>query len=81
MAKTIRSGGCQCRRVRYTAQVDPGEAYLCHCRMCQRATGGVAAAFVQVKEADVVWEHEPDYYSSSPIAERPSPDTTRQMAL
>lgn len=71
MTKTIRSGGCQCRRVRYTAQVDPNEAYLCHCRMCQRATGGVAAAFNQVLQSEVVWEREPDWYASSPIAERP----------
>lgn len=66
-----KSGGCQCGRVRYTAHVDPAEAYLCHCRMCQRATGGFAAAFVQVKRADVVWEATPDLYASSPIAERP----------
>lgn len=71
MATMSKSGGCQCRKVRYTAQVDPGEAYLCHCRMCQRATGGVAAAFVQVLQADVAWEGEPDWYASSPIAERP----------
>ena len=71
MAKIEKSGGCQCRRVRYTVQVDPTDAYLCHCRMCQRATGGVAAAFVGVLRADVAWDGEPDYYRSSPIAERP----------
>lgn len=69
--KTNKTGGCQCGRVRYTAAVDPAEAYLCHCRMCQRATGGFAASFVHVAQADVAWEGEPDWYSSSPIAERP----------
>jgi hypothetical protein len=34
--------------VRYTAEIDSDDAYLCHCRMCQRATGGVAAAFAGV---------------------------------
>lgn len=65
------TGGCQCGRVRYIAKADPAEAYLCHCRMCQRATGGVAAAFVGVLQADVEWLAEPDWYDSSPIAQRP----------
>lgn len=64
------SGGCQCGRVRYRARVDSNEAYLCHCRMCQRATGGVSIAFKNLKKADVVWEREPDRYASSPIADR-----------
>lgn len=65
------TGGCQCGRIRYAVQIESGEAYLCHCRMCQRATGGFAAAFVQVPKAAVKWEHEPDWYASSPIARRP----------
>ncbi len=66
-----KTGGCQCGRIRYTATLKNNEAYLCHCRMCQRATGGVSIAFVNVPQADVVWEHEPDLYRSSPIAYRP----------
>lgn len=64
------TGGCQCGRVRYRAQVEDLDAYLCHCRMCQRATGGFAAALKQVKRAAVSWEREPDRYRSSPIAQR-----------
>ncbi len=64
------TGGCQCGRVRYRVATDDDDAYLCHCRMCQRATGGVAAALKQVRRADVVWQREPDRYRSSPIAER-----------
>ena len=71
MGKIEKSGGCQCGRVRYLADISQGEAYLCHCRMCQKATGGVAAAFVQVPDGAVAWESEPDWYASSPIAERP----------
>lgn len=71
MTLQTMTGGCLCGRVRYTAQADPAEAYLCHCKMCQRATGGVAAAFVGVQQADVAWEGEPDWYDSSPIAQRP----------
>ena len=65
------TGGCACGRVRYAVVIDNDDAYLCHCRMCQRATGGVSIAFKQVKKADVAWESEPDWYSSSPIAQRP----------
>lgn len=70
MTKTM-TGGCQCGRIRYTVQVENDEAYLCHCRMCQRATGGVSIAFKGFKAVDVVWAHEPDWYASSPIARRP----------
>lgn len=64
------TGGCQCGRIRYRVQVDNDDAYFCHCRMCQRATGGVAAAFKNIAKADVAWEREPDRYASSPIAQR-----------
>ena len=67
----ILAGGCQCGRVRYTAVVENDDAYLCHCRMCQRATGGFAAAFVNVAMDGLTWQREPDWYQSSPIAHRP----------
>ncbi len=64
------TGGCQCGAVRYAASIDPN-GYWCHCRMCQRAVGNVAAAMVNVLKADVVWTtREPAYYASSPIARR-----------
>jgi hypothetical protein len=65
------SGGCQCGRVRYRAQVPDDEAYLCHCRMCQRATGGVSIAFKNLAKAEIAWEREADWYASSEIAKRP----------
>ena len=65
------SGGCACGRIRYTATVVPDEAYLCHCRMCQRSTGSVSIAFVNAKLDAMSWEREPDWYESSPIARRP----------
>ena len=65
------SGGCACGKVRFTAAIHDDDAYLCHCRMCQRATGSVSIAFKNVQQADVEWESEPDWFDSSPIAERP----------
>ena len=68
---TETTGGCACGRVRYVAEIDGDDAYLCHCRMCQRATGSVSIAFVQVEVAKVRWLTPPDWYDSSSIARRP----------
>lgn len=65
------SGGCACGRVRFAASIHDDKAYLCHCRMCQRATGSVSIAFKNLKESDVAWESGPDWFESSPIAIRP----------
>lgn len=64
------AGGCMCGRIRFVADVDNDEAYLCHCRMCQKASGNVSLAFKNLQKSDVRWEGEPDYYASSPIALR-----------
>ena len=72
---TQKTGGCQCGRIRYRAECPTGEgaptASLCHCRMCRRATGGFAAALVAFPPGAVVWDREPVWYASSPIAQRP----------
>ena len=65
------TGGCACGRCRYTARIEDDDAYLCHCRMCQRTTGSVSIAFKTLNKADVSWESGPDWYASSPIAQRP----------
>jgi hypothetical protein len=65
------TGGCNCGRIRYEVAIDNDEAYLCHCRMCQRSTGSISIAFKSVKQKDLAWSREPDWYDSSPIAQRP----------
>ena len=70
MTETM-TGGCQCGRVRYSVEIGSEDAYWCHCRMCQKATGGIAAAFVQVPPEALTWLSQPDWYESSPIARRP----------
>ena len=70
MTDTV-TGGCQCGRVRYAVAIDDDDAYLCHCRMCQRATGGVSIAFKGVRKSALTWTtREPDRYASSPFANR-----------
>ena len=65
------TGGCACGLIRYVAEVESDDAYLCHCRMCQRATGSVSIAFVQIDVSKVRWLTPPDWYDSSSIARRP----------
>ena len=65
------TGGCACGRIRFEAAIDSDEAYLCHCRMCQRASGNVSLAMKNVPQSDVRWSKEPDWYRSSAIAQRP----------
>ena len=64
-------GGCACGRIRFEADVAKDDAYLCHCRMCQRASGNISLAMLGIEQANVRWSQEPDWYRSSAIAERP----------
>lgn len=49
------TGGCQCGAVRYSAQVMPDNAHICHCRMCQKAVGNYFAALVGAPKESFVW--------------------------
>ncbi|RYG31831.1 MAG: GFA family protein [Burkholderiales bacterium] len=66
------TGGCQCGSVRYALQVERLEKpHVCHCRMCQKATGGVFAALAGCAKSGVAWtKGEPAIYASSNLATR-----------
>lgn len=69
--KAVATGGCQCGKVRYALHVAPQNAHVCHCRMCQRATGGVFAALAGAPKPDFSWtKGEPAEFASSNLATR-----------
>ncbi|MFL9842562.1 GFA family protein [Sphingomonas sp. ST-64] len=49
------TGGCQCGAVRYRATAMLDNAHLCHCRMCQKATGGLFSALVAAPNDALEW--------------------------
>ncbi len=65
------TGGCLCGAVRYQISAPAVDVMYCHCRMCQRFTGGqVAAGAMFPSEAFRFTLGDLKYYRSSPIAER-----------
>ena len=53
-AQVDLTGGCQCGAVRYRLTAWPTGENVCHCRMCQKASGGPFMAFAGVPGADLV---------------------------
>ncbi len=47
----IYTGGCQCGAVRYRVEGTLGDPHLCHCRMCQKASGNFYLPLVSVRGA------------------------------
>ncbi len=55
MTGTSHSGGCQCGAIRFRVEGELGDASVCHCRMCQKAFGGLYAPLVSVRGAKLTW--------------------------
>jgi hypothetical protein len=67
----VATGGCQCGKVRYALYVAPENSHVCHCRMCQRATGGLFAALAGAPKGKMEWTAgEPAFFASSNLAQR-----------
>lgn len=64
------AGGCQCGAVRYRVAAGPAKSVVCHCRMCQRATGGIFAPLMEVPMTRVTWDGAPAEWASSDRATR-----------
>ena len=65
------TGGCQCGAVRYALARKPKRTCICHCRMCQKASGQPFMAFATFDEDDLRWtQGKPSVFRSSNVAER-----------
>lgn len=65
-----RTGGCQCGAVRFEARAILDNPHVCHCRMCQRATGNFFAPLVGVPNDQITWTGVPAVFESSEGVER-----------
>lgn len=65
------TGGCLCGAVRYEATGEPVSSGMCHCRMCQRWSGGPSAGGIRFPLARFRFTRgEPKRHLASPIFER-----------
>ncbi len=64
------TGGCQCGAVRYALASTP-KGGICHCRMCQKASGNIFAALAAIPVSDLTWTRgKPASFASSNLATR-----------
>src|SRR6476660_2039256 len=69
--KPVHTGGCQCGAVRYALYAEPTNPHVCHCRMCQKASGPYFAPSAGVPLGDFAWvTGTPGVFRSSEVAER-----------
>ena len=70
-AKPLLTGGCQCGAIRFALTAAPVRISICHCRMCQKASGAPFASFADIEKSDFAWTRgKPAAFKSSSIAER-----------
>ena len=55
MTTPFYTGGCQCGAVRFHVEGALGDASVCHCRMCQKASGNFYLPLVSVRDAKLTW--------------------------
>jgi hypothetical protein len=65
------TGGYQCGAVRYELSRAPKRTCICHCRMCQKASGQPFMAYATFDGRDLRWiRGTPGVFRSSNLAER-----------
>ncbi len=64
-------GGCLCGAVRYRITMAPLDSDYCHCRMCQKSSGGPVQVSAEIPVAGFAFvKGAPKAYRSSPRARR-----------
>lgn len=70
-SKPMLTGGCQCGAIRFALSGPPNRIGICHCRMCQKATGSPFASLAEIPNEHFAWTRgEPSWFKSSSMAER-----------
>ncbi len=67
---TAYAGGCLCGQVRWAATAAPANVRVCHCRLCQKATGGPFFARAIFRANDISWSGNTTSWPSSPRIDR-----------
>jgi len=71
MSKDIRTGGCMCGEARYEVDLSGAKTSNCHCRDCQKNSGGAFMPFTSMRDGQLKWIKEPQGAASiSPAATR-----------
>ena len=69
--RPVLTGGCQCGAIRFALSAVPLKVSICHCRMCQKASGAPFASFADIERTDFAWTRgTPAAFRSSSIAMR-----------
>ena len=66
MSAVFHSGGCQCGAIRFRASRF-GRSSICHCRMCQKAFGGIFGALVTAHDLELTRGNPRRFASSNKV--------------
>ncbi|MEH2470200.1 hypothetical protein V1281_000553 [Nitrobacteraceae bacterium AZCC 2161] len=70
-SRPVLTGGCQCGAIRFALSAAPTRISICHCRMCQKASGAPFASLADIPNEHFAWTRgKPAAFRSSSIAER-----------
>ena len=70
MIETLYEGGCLCGQVRWAARAEPANVRVCHCRLCQQATGGPFFARAIFTADAIDWSGVVTRWATSPRIDR-----------
>ena len=61
---SVRTGGCQCGRLRYAIAAEPLALYICHCRECRKQSASAFGMSLEVPRSGFrVTSGEPRFWS------------------